>query len=142
MKTRIKIETYKNIDLIYDLNDGRIYFNFEEKELVVKYAFEARQRIDEPRWEECNLEGYFIDGTFDDFIGKTKAIKKDTKSKKPYWKFRGKFDLEYKDPNNWREAKVYPKNNSNDNVYREWKQQRKIVLEEERKSKSIINKLK
>ena len=69
MDNKVKIETYKKVDLFYIKDSGKIAFTFEGNERLVKYVFEAKEIIDEPQWEECNLEGYIIDGTFHDYIG-------------------------------------------------------------------------
>jgi hypothetical protein len=138
----IKIETYKNVDIFYNKNNGRLLFEFENREFEVKYLFEAKQIIDEPVWEECNLEGYFIDGTWDDYLGKAKALKKDIKSGIPYWLFKGKFDFEWKYPQSFDKHRVFPKNKINDEIYNEWKIQADKEMTEHRKTIDIIKKLK
>jgi len=142
MKTKTKIETYKGIEIFYNKDNGRLFFKFEDREFEVKYLFEAKQIIDEPVWEECNLEGYFIDGTWDEYIGKAKALKKDKKSGIPYWLFKGKFDFEWKFPRSFENHKVFPKNKINDEVYEEWITQSDKELTEHRKTLEVINKLK
>lgn len=137
----IKIETYKGIDLIYSKQNGRILFNFEGTEREAKYVFEARQIIDEPIWEVCNLKGYFIDGTFNDFIGEAIAKRKNTKDEKPDWEFKGKYNLDYKKHNFSNNTKVYPLTPKNLEIYEEFENQRKVALKEERKLKDIISKL-
>jgi len=139
---KTKIETYKNVDIFYNKNYGNLYFDFEGVEKEVKYLFEAHKIIDEPNWEVCELEGYFIEVTFNDYIGLAKARKKDKKSGKPYWKLKGKYDLDYKEPSNWRESNVYTRNNYRDKVYKEWKTQEEVVRKEETKRDNIIEKLK
>lgn len=136
-----KIDNYKGIDIYYNPNNAKLNFDFEGAEREVKYLFEAHDIIDEPRWESCNLEGYFIDGVFNDYIGKTKAEKKDLKSGQPYWKFQGQYDLEYKNPDDWRKSKVYPKSEYNDQVYKNWKEQKDVVDLEKRKLNDVIKKL-
>ena len=141
-ENNIKIEKYKGVDLFYDKGNGRILFGFEGREREVKYIFEARQIIDEPEWEECALKGFVIDGTFSDYIGLAKATRKDIKSGKPDWKFKNKYDMEFKSPDNWgRDRKVYLLNKENSAVYKEFEIQKEIVLKEEQKLKSIIEKL-
>ena len=139
----VKVETYKKIDLFYNKENGRILFNFEGSERECKYIFEARQIIDEPVWEQCDLKGFFIDGTFSDHIGLATATQKNIKNKRPDWKFKGRYDLEYKRLNyNNDGTKVYPLNKENSAIYKEWETQREILLKEERKLKNIITKLK
>jgi hypothetical protein len=137
----MKIETYKTIDLNYNKDDGLVYFNFEGVERKVKYCFEAYRIIDEPIFEDCKLEGYFVDGTFNDYIGTAKAKRKDIKSKKPEWFYKGKYDIEYKKPNWGDGGKVFVKSAGNDNVYKEFLAQKENVEQEERKLKTIIEKL-
>lgn len=142
MKEKIKIETYKKVDLFYNKENGRIYFSFEGTEREVKYVFEARQIIDEPIWEECDLKGFFIDGTFNDFIGLATANRKNIKNGKPDWKYKGRYDMEFKSPNTWNGGeKVYLLNKENSAVYKEFEIQKDIVYSEERKLKQIIQKL-
>lgn len=137
----IKVETYKGIDLFYNKEDGEIVFEYEGKEVNCKYVFEAKRIINQPVWEECNLEGYFKGGTFSDHIGLAKAIRKDIKSGNPDWKLKDRYDLEYKNPSYYDKTVVYPFNETNHKIYEEWKNQRDIVLSEERKLKNIIAKL-
>lgn len=122
MKTIIK---YKGVNLKYCEEDGMIYFNFEGRERKTKYIFEAKSIIDEPIWENCNLEGYFIDGYLNKYIGLAKATRRDIKSGKPDWKFMGEYDREYKD-----NIKVYLRNKSNDEIYLQWQEQRKVYQKE------------
>jgi len=139
---KIKIEKYNGVDLFYNKEDGRIYFDFEGEENETKYVFEAKKIIDNPRWEECNLMGYFIDGVFDDYIGTAIAKRKDMKSGKPDWLIKGEYDSEHKETNFHRmDKKIYPKNEKNDEVYKEFIEQKKVVLREERKLKEIIRNL-
>jgi hypothetical protein len=52
-----KICTYKGVDIFYNMDNGKLYFDFEgDKE--VKYLFEAKNIIDEPKWENCDLKGF------------------------------------------------------------------------------------
>lgn len=136
------IETYKGVDIKYIEESGRLRFVFEGSEREVRYLFEAKQIIDEPIWEDCNLEGYFVDGTFSDYIGKARATRKDKKSGKPDWKFMGRYDRDYKDPQSWDKQKVYPKNPINDKTYEEWDVQRNVIHDEGLKGKKIISSLK
>jgi len=138
----MKIKTYKGIDINYNEDNGQLDFEFEGERSMVKYIFEAKQIIDEPVWESCDLQGYFIDGTFNDFIGKSKAIKKNIKNGKPYWKNKGRYDREYKD-RDWsdRNAEVYLNNDHNDKVYKEFIDQENVVNTEKIKLKNIIGKL-
>lgn len=141
MKT---IEKYKGIDIKYRVEDGRLVFNFEGIEREVKYLFEAKQVIDEPRWEPCEEEGYWLDGVMKEYIGVAKAERKDIKSGRPDWKLKGQYDSDYKSSGlGWRanEERVYPRTKERDEIYRDWKKQREIVLAEEQKMKVIIRKL-
>ena len=138
MKT---IKTYKGIELKYCEEDGCIYFNFEKQDRKTKYIFEAKQIIDEPIWEDCNLKGYFVDGYVDKFIGLAKAKRKNIKTNEPDWYFQGQYDQEYKKPNYSKEIKVYPKNEENDDVYTQWKNQKVIYIQELHKLNNIIDKL-
>jgi len=135
------VETYKEVPIFYDKNDGSLYFGFEGVERRAKYLFEAREVIDEPRWETCDLEGYFVDGTFSNYIGKAKATRKDLKSGAPDWKYMGKYDMTYKTPN-YDRPKVYPFSRENAAVYAQFKAQNEVVIAEEAKLKSIIRNLK
>lgn len=137
----IKLKTYKKVDLFYNERDGRVYFNFEGEELNTKYVFEAERIIDEPIWEACDLKGYFIDGTFSDYIGKAVATRKDIKSGKPEWKYQGKYDVQPKIPNYSDHPKVYLLTEKNSQTYGNFQVQREISLKEERKLKEIISKL-
>lgn len=143
MKDLVKIETYKGIDLLFDKSNSHILFTYENIDMDVKYVFEAREIIDNPRWRECNLEGYFLDGIFNNYIGLAKASKIDKKSGKPKWEFKGQYDSIYKVSDFFRDkAKVYLKNKENDAVYRQWKEQHDLVQEEEQKERMIIKNLK
>ncbi len=137
-----KIDTYKEIDIFYRPENGYLTFKFEGKDREVKYLFEARKIIDEPVWEECDLEGYWVDRTFHNYIGIAKSIKMDRKSGKPYWQLKGQYDIKFKDPDSWRETIVYPRNDENSKIYIEWKEKRDIVLKAESELRVIINKLK
>jgi hypothetical protein len=134
-----KIKTYKGIDIFYNPNNGYLYFVFENEEREVKYLFEAQKIIDEPVWEDCNLNGYFVDGVFNDYIGKAKAIKKDVKSGKPYWELQGRYDMGFKKPDSWRETVVYLKSEETDRIYNDWKTQYDKIKEEQNKGQIIIS---
>jgi hypothetical protein len=138
----VLIETYSYVPIYYRKEDGYLLFTFEGRERMVKYLFEAYKIIDEPVWEPCDLDGYYIDGSFHNFIGIAKAIKKDKKSGKPYWQVLGQYDIKLKDPSIWQELIVYPKNEETDKIYLEWKEQRKLVSEAESNLRVVINKLK
>lgn len=140
-KNRTKLEKYKGIDLFFDKQDSQIYFGFEGVERRVKYVFEAYQVIDMPVWEDCDLKGLFIDGTFDDYVGKAIATRKNIKTKKPEWKYKGRFDSQYKLPNYGDGRKVFMLSKENIATYKEYEEQRDVVLAAERKLKQIISKL-
>jgi hypothetical protein len=143
MKTDlVKIETYKTVDLFYNKGNGRISFSFENRDLETKYVFEAQQIIDEPVWEPCDLKGYFVDGTFDDYIGKAIATRKNIKNGKPDWKYKRKYDMDYKYPNYGDGEKVYLLTDENHKVYEEFLIQKDKITLEEIKGKNIIGKLK
>lgn len=136
------IKTYKGIELKYNEQDGRIYFGFEGVERHTAYVFEAEKIIDEPIWEDCNLEGYFIDGYFDKFIGKAKATRKNIKNGKPEWVLKGQYDSDYKKPNySSNETKVFLRTEGNDDIYRQWETQREKFNEEMRILNNIVSKL-
>lgn len=134
------IKQYKGVDLNYCEEDGLIYFNFENQERTTKYIFEAERIINEPIWEDCKLFGYFKDGYIDKEIGLAKAIKKNIKNGKPDWYFKGKYDIEYK-KDGINEKTVYPKNNINDLVYKEYLKQKDFYIKELNKLNRIVDKL-
>lgn len=139
------IEEYKGIKIKYRPEDGRLVFEFEGDVRDAAYLFEAKRIIDEPHWEPCSLEGYWVDGVFNDYIGLAKAVRKDTKSGRPDWMLKGQYDTEFKSAGlGWRadHEKVYPRTEERDAVYREWERQREIVSAEKSKAQSIIKKLK
>ena len=144
MKQKIEggkeIKNYKGISLRYCEQDGMIAFNFEG-ERKTKYVFEAERIIDEPVWESCEVEGYFLDGYIDKFIGLAKATRRNIKTGRPDWVFKGEYDMDYKRPMNYDERKVFEKNQENNEVYRQWKEQRDVYLGELRKLNSITTKL-
>lgn len=57
MNKPITVDRYKNVDIHFNPENSKLYFDFEG-ERVVSYLFEAHQIIDEPVWEDCDLEGY------------------------------------------------------------------------------------
>ena len=131
------IKKYKGVSLKYNEINGKIVFGFEGIERIVKYVFEAEQIIDEPMWENCNLEGYFIDGYTDKYIGLAKATRKDTKSGNPDWNIKGRYDIRFK---NWNDDKIiYPKNIMNDDLYKKWQEQRFVYNNELRKLNQITS---
>lgn len=140
-ENEVKIETYKDIDIFYNKENGKLHFNFEGKDREVKYLFEAKEIIDEPIWEVCDLHGYFIDGTFNNYIGKAIAKRRDMKTGLPDWLFMGKYDNEYKKQESWKSTKVFPKNEANDKIFNQWEEQRDIVYREEIKLKNILQTL-
>jgi len=140
LSNMIKLKTYKNVDLNYNESDGQIYFEFEGVERRVAYVFEAQRIIDEPVWEECELYGYFVDGYIDRYIGLARAVKKDIKSGRPYWLFKGQYDTDFKSQR-FDTHTVYLKTEENDRIYREWNDQRIVYQRELGKLNSITKKL-
>ena len=138
MKT---IKKYKGINLKYNEQDGCIYFNFESKERKTKYVFEAEQIIDEPIWEDCQIEGYFIDGYTDRFIGLAKAKRKNIKTDEPDWYFKRQYDSEFKKLDSISEIEVFPKTKENEVIYKQWENQREIYINELRKLNKITEDL-
>lgn len=138
----ITIKKYKGIPLKYNESNGKIHFIFEETERVTNYIFEAKEIIDEPVWEPCDLEGYYVTGYSEKYIGLAKAKRKDIKSGKPDWRYKGEYDIEYRRPEYTDSSKrIYPKNEHNNNVYERWLKQRKIYENELGKSNSITTEL-
>ena len=119
-----EIENYKGVSIKYNTDNGRLLFDFEGESREVKYLFEAKQIIDEPRWEDCQLEGYFVDGYIDRFIGKAKATRKDTKSGLPDWKIKGQYDLNYKPTSFTDRMKIYARSKNLDAIYHRWEDQK------------------
>lgn len=139
---KFNITEYNGICLYYEEDDGKIYFTFEGQDRRANYIFEAKNIIDEPRWEECALTGYFVDGYIDLFIGTAIATRKDKKNGSPDWLLRGQYDADYKKPQfSDREKTVFPKNDKNDQVYVEWKDQREVYYSELHKLNNIVKKL-
>ena len=138
----IKIKKYKKIDLKYNESDGMIYFDFEGEERSVKYTFEAERIIDEPVWEDCYVEGYYVDGYIDYHIGLAKAVRKNIKNKEYDWNYKGKYDIDYKKDYNLRDKKVFIKNKDNEIIYKEWQKQKDIYNENLLKLNIITKKLK
>lgn len=138
-----KVATYKGVDIFYNTQNGYLNFNFEG-EREVKYLFEAQKIIDEPRWEECNLTGFYLDHSLDYYIGLAKATRRDTKSGRPDWLYKGKYDMDYKHPNSFMEdaTRVYPVNSETKQIYQDWRAQRDVAIAEQRKADSIAQKIK
>lgn len=139
--SKYKLKQYKGVDLFYEEETGKIIFGFEGVERTVKYVFEAMEIIDEPVWEDCNLDGYFVDGYVDKIIGLAKATRKDRKSGKPDWLLKGEYDLEYKRPSWSEKTKVVLKSKQSDMIYENWKNQRNIYIRELSKLNEIASKL-
>lgn len=138
-----KIKTYKGVDLFYNENNAKICFEFEEKEREVKYVFEAQEIIDEPVWKQLAcVEGYFIDGYIDKFIGLARAYRQNIKNGGYDWKIKGQYDMEFKRPNFNENPKVYLRTAKTDKIYKEWKEQREIYLKELRRLNDIADSLK
>jgi hypothetical protein len=141
MENQVKIETYNEIDLFYDKSDGKIIFNFEGAERKVRYVFEAKEIIDEPIWEECDLNGVYADGYIDKYIGVAKATRRNKKNGQPDWKVQGQYDLEYRDLKYSDDYKIFPTSDNNAKVYEKWKKQRCIYQGELIKLNNIVSKL-
>lgn len=137
MKT---IKKYKGISLKYNEQDGLIYFGFEGVEKSTKYVFEAERIIDEPKWENCELEGYFLDGYIDAYIGLAKANRKDIKSGCPDWLYKGEYDSEFKKTDHDKPT-VFLRNTQNDAIYQGWKKQQGVYLSERMKLNNIAKSL-
>ena len=134
---KYKIKKYKDINLYYNADNGKINFEFEGQAKTTNYIFEAEQIIDEPIWENCEEYGYFLDGYINKFIGIAKAIKKDRKSGKYDWYLKGQFETEFKKPN-WNDnTKIFLKNKKNDEVYKQWLEQKIIYNMELNKLNNI-----
>ena len=141
-KDTVKVETYKNVDIFYNKANGRLAFEFEG-EREVQYLFEAQRIIDEPKWEPCDLKGFYLDHSLEYHIGLATATRKDIKSGRPDWLYKGKYDLGYKRPQLFREdrTEVYTDNEHNREVYKRWQEQRQIAVEESRKADGIAKEL-
>lgn len=137
------VATYKGVKIYYNIQSGRLNFDFEG-EREVKYVFEAEQIIDEPRWEDCDLKGFYLDHMIEYHIGLAKATRRDIKSGRPDWLYKGKYDMGYKRPNSFREDKttVYPVTERTKQIYSDWVAQRDIAVLEQRKADNIAAKLK
>lgn len=138
------IATYKGIQIRYNTNNGYLFFNFEGVDIETHYLFEAEKIIDNPRWEECDLKGFYLDYSLDYYIGKAIAKKRDTKTGRPYWMYKGRYDMDYKRQQSWREdnTQVYPVNEETIQIYKEWEAQRTIANNEQYKTNQIAKKLK
>jgi len=138
MKT---IKIYKDINLKYNEANGMIVFNFEGNERETKYVFEAERIINMPVWEDCELYGYFVDGYPVEFIGLTKAIRRNIKNGEPEWYIMGQYDTDYEKPKYSSNIKVFPKTKENDEMYERWGSQREIYFQERRKLNNIASSL-
>lgn len=138
-----KIATYKGVDIFYNVDNGKLYFDFES-ERETKYLFEAKQIIDEPKWEDCDLQGFYLDHSLDYYIGLAKATRRDIKSGRPDWLYKGRYNMDYKPKDSWREDKtiVYPLNDETKTIYSKWKRQLDIAIAEQRKADNIAQSLK
>lgn len=138
----IKIKEYKGVEIKYETENGKLYFDFEEETRKVNYVFEAEQIIDEPQWETCNINGYFIDGYINKFIGLARATRKDKKNGEYEWYLKGEHDSDFKKVG-WtsKDNKIYLKNDHNESVYKQWEEQRSKYLAELRKLNNITNEL-
>lgn len=123
--TAPQVAAYNGVPIYYCVQNGRLVFEFEG-EREVNYLFEAKQIIDEPRWEACDLEGYYLDHSLDYHIGLAKATRRDIKSGRPDWKYKGKYDMGYKRSQGFRDdtTKVYPLNIDTHRIYQDWQKLR------------------
>lgn len=138
----MKLTTYKGVPIHYNIHNGKLHFKFEDIERQVNYLFEAQDIIDEPRFEDCDIDGYVPDGVFSDRLLKVHADKKDTKSGKPYFKYVTGYDRG-KTIDDWRTSKtVYPANAHNNKVFEDFIDQEIKVTSEKSKLSSIIKQLK
>lgn len=136
-----KIETYKGVDIFYNTQNGKLQFKFEG-EREVRYLFEAQQIIDEPVWEDCDLQGFYLDHSLWYEIGLAKATRRNIKDGKPDWQYKGKYDTQYKTPNYGDGATVYPLTEETKKIYIDWKEQNDIVYEERTKANKIAERIK
>lgn len=137
-----KIKKYKDVDLFYNESNGKIYFTFEGIERNVKYVFEAEEIIDKPVWDECNMEGFFVDGYVDKYIGLAKAERINRKTGIPDWKIKGRYDSEYKNKSYNDNHKIYSKNKYNKIICEKWKKQKEIYTDELIRLNNITDELK
>lgn len=137
-----QVASYKGVPIYYNVNNGRLMFEFEG-DREVAYLFEAERIIDEPRWEDCELEGFYLDYSLEYHIGLAKATRRDLKTGRPDWKYKGKYDVGYKQPQSFREdtTKVYPINIETQRIYDDWKAQRDYAVTELRKADDIARRL-
>jgi len=138
-----KIATYKGVDIYYNTQNG--YLNFEfEGEREVKYLFEAEKIIDEPRWEKCDLKGFYLDHMIEYHIGLAKATRRDVKSGRPDWLYKGKYDVDYKRSQSFREDRtpVYPVTEQTKQIYESWKEERDKAQEQQRRADNVAAQLK
>lgn len=126
------IAIYKGVQIRYNVHNGRLFFEFEEQERNVQYLFEAEHIIDEPRWEDCDLKGLYLDNSFmEPYIGKAIASRRDLKTGRPDWMYKGRYDINYKKPDSWREdtRKVYAITEESIEVYKKWENDRALMNE-------------
>lgn len=140
MKDKVKIETYKKVDLFYNKSNGKIQFEFEGRERSTQYVFEARDIIDEPVWEDCDLRAFYVEGLSTDFIGTAIAKQKDIKTDKPNWQYKDKYDKS-RGYHNLYSPKIYPMNEHNSEVYERFAKQWNFVLKEKRQLEAIVSEL-
>ena len=136
------IETYKGIDIKYNPDNGKLEFGFENVERAVRYLFEAKEIIDEPRWEECNEEGYYLDGYSDKYIGKAIAKRKDIKSGKYDWKVKGQYDIDYRYPKFSDSFNIYKRTPERDQIYLNWQKEKAVYIAELSKLNKIAYSIK
>lgn len=137
----IKLKKYKDIQLYYKEEDGQIYFTFEGSERRTSYVFEAERIIDEPRWEQCDMKGYFSDGYIDKFIGLAIAKRRDIKTGEPDWLVKSQYDRDFRRRSSTDGFYIYPENEKNDAVYLAWKDQKVVYQRELGVLNSIAGKL-
>lgn len=68
-------------------------------------------------------------------------MRKDIKTGEPDWRYKGQYDANYNNDYKYEKKKVYMKSSHNDEVYKQWKEQRDIYLTELNKLNSKTNKL-
>ena len=143
MSKPILIKNYKGVDIFYGERDGRLYFEFEG-ERQVKYIFEAEAIIDEPKWKKCSMVGLYLDYSLDYHIGTAKAERINIKTNRPDWKYKGKYDMSYRQPQSFGEDKtaVYPANAETKKIYQDWKTQHELAVTENNRANVFAVKLK
>lgn len=137
----VPIGSYKGVELKYGTPDGYLYFEFEG-DRKVKYFFEAQNIIDEPKWEPCDLKGFYIDHMLDSYIGLAMATRRNIKTGRPDWQYKGQYDLKYKSSSSWNDnTKVYPVTEHNKQVYKDWKEQWQLANQAKREANDIAQRL-